>query len=246
MEEARRLIGGLHDVRLALRHGAGQIVEVLVDEGRKDRRMAEILDLAGRHGVSVRRVSREVLDQHSGDLRHQGVLALRAADSAAPQDLGSFLDGLAADPLLLVLDGVQDPHNLGACLRSADGAGADAVIVPRDRACGMTPVVSRVAAGAAERVPLITVTNLERALAMMKERGIWVTGADGDAADSLYQCDLSGPMAIVLGAEGRGLRELTRKRCDYLAAIPLLGVVESLNVSVAAAVMLYEARRQRG
>jgi 23S rRNA (guanosine2251-2'-O)-methyltransferase len=159
--------------------------------------------------------------------------------------LDDLLDRLDGPPLLLILDGVQDPHNLGACLRTSDAAGVSAVIVPRDRAAGLSPTVRKVASGAAESVPLIQVTNLARTLRWLRERGIWVIGTDDQATKSAYQVDLKGPLAIVLGAEGAGVRRLTRENCDDLVSLPMLGVVESLNVSVAAGVLLYEAVRQR-
>ncbi len=241
------LIGGLHDVRLALKKREQGVVELFVDQRRDDKRVAEIAALAAERGVTVTRLPRAELDRRAAGLRHQGVLASCARiEAPAPVTLESFLENLAHEPLLLVLDGVQDPHNLGACLRTADAAGVDAVVVPRDRACGITPVVSRVAAGAAHSVPFFTVTNLERTMQMLQERGVWITGAADDASQSVFQCDLTGPVALVLGAEGGGLRELTRRRCDFLARIPMKGSVESLNVSVAAGVMLYEALRQRG
>lgn len=248
MEEGKEiLIGGLHDVRLALKHRPGDVVEVRVDSRRGDKRVAEVASLAERHGVPVARTSRKALDVAAAGLKHQGVLAICRGTRTPPSaSLESLLAGLDHPPMLLVLDGVQDPHNLGACLRTADAAGVDAVIVPQDRACGITPVVSRVAAGAAHSMPFFPVTNLDRTLQNLAERGIWITGAADDAPSSVFECDFTGPVALVLGAEGAGLRELTRRRCDFLARIPMRGTVESLNVSVAAGVMLYEALRQRG
>ena len=167
-------------------------------------------------------------------------------DTLDEDDLLIRLDAAGRPPLLLVLDGVQDPHNLGACLRSADAVGADAVVVPRDRATGLTPVVRKVAAGAAETVPFVQVTNLARFLRALKEQGVWIVGTDGEAETLHYAADLKGPLALVLGAEGTGMRRLTREHCDVVVKLPMLGAVESLNVSVAAGVLLYEALRQRG
>jgi predicted rRNA methylase len=248
MEEGRQLmlIAGLHDVRLALGRQPCEVTEVLIGAYREDKRMTEIMTLASRCGVPVKRLSRRELDELSAGVRHQGVLARCRADrQGGYKSLESLLTNLDHDPLLLVLDGVQDPHNLGACLRSADGAGVDAVIVPEDRSCKITPVVSRVAAGAANVMPFFAVVNLGRTLMMLKERGIWIAGAVDHAETALWDTDLTGPLALVLGAEGTGLRDLTRRHCDYLVGIPMQGTVESLNVSVASAVMLYEARRQR-
>lgn len=240
------VIGGLHDVRLALRNQPYEVREVFVDARRGDKRIAEIVSLADKAGVRLSRVTRRELDVMAAGLRHQGVVA--HCDSARPlaaASLESYLANLDHDPLLLVLDEVQDPHNLGACLRTADAAGVDAVIVPEDRSCKITPVVSRVASGAAHTMPFYAVTNLGRTLSMLKDRGIWLAGASDDGDSSLWDVDLAGPAAIVLGAEGGGLRELTRRHCDYLVRIPMAGQVESLNVSVAAGVMLFEAVRQR-
>jgi 23S rRNA (guanosine2251-2'-O)-methyltransferase len=249
VEENREvaLLGGLHDVRLALKSRPREVLHVWVDSRRADRRVAEIVTLAAEQGVAVSRITRREIDEKSGGIRHQGVLAQCPPARTTPgASLESLLDGLPHPPFLLILDGVQDPHNLGACLRTADAAGVDAVVVPQDRACAITPVVSRVAAGATHSLPFFAVTNLVRTLEMLKQRGIWITGATDDANQSLWACDLTGPVALVLGAEGTGLRELTRRHCDHLASIPMLGSVESLNVSVATGVMLYEARRQRG
>jgi len=183
----------------------------------------------------------------AGGERHQGVVAECnvAASSQLALNIAELLSGIDGAPFLLVLDGVQDPHNLGACLRSADAAGVHAVIVPRDRAVGITPVVSKVACGAAEHVPLIQVTNLARALRQLQDEGVWLLGADERAETSLFDADLKGPLALVLGAEGQGLRRLTREQCDVLISVPMAGSVSSLNVSVATGVCLFEAVRQR-
>jgi len=239
---------GLHAVEGLIAANPEQVREIAVAAGRNDRRLAGLIAMAEAHGIAVRRLPGAELDRLLPGARHQGVIATLAAASsegAREQDLAAFLAGLAEPPFLLVLDGVQDPHNLGACLRTADAAGVQAVIVPRDRAAGITPVVRKVACGAAETVPVFTVTNLARSLRQLKEAGVWIYGASGDAERSLYGTDLRGPLALVLGGEGKGLRRLTRELCDFLIAIPMAGRVESLNVSVAAGVLLYEAQRQR-
>jgi 23S rRNA (guanosine2251-2'-O)-methyltransferase len=240
---------GLHAVEGLIAANPEQVTELAVAAGRNDRRLAGLIATAEAHGIAVRRLPGVELDRLLPGARHQGVIATLAAASAEgarEQDLAAFLAGLARPPFLLVLDGVQDPHNLGACLRTADAAGVQAVIVPRDRAAGITPVVRKVACGAAEAVPVFTVTNLARSLRLLKDAGVWIYGASGDAERSLYDTDLRGPLALVLGGEGKGLRRLTRELCDFLVAIPMAGRVESINVSVAAGVLLYEARRQRG
>lgn len=239
-----RLIHGFHAVTAKLRHAPQDIRELLVAEGRQDGRMRELLKQAEARGVRVIVADAKRLDGIAGGERHQGVVA-RVAAQASYLTLDDVLDGLAEPALLLVLDGVTDPHNLGACLRVADGAGVHAVIAPRDRACGLNATVIKVASGAADSVPYIVVTNLARSLREMQEHGIWTIGADGTASRELYAIDQTVACAWVLGAEGEGLRRLTRETCDELARIPMLGSVESLNVSVSAGVCLYEARRQR-
>jgi len=237
---------GLHAIMAALERSPQQIEGLWLDEGRRDRRLADLTEAAEAARVTVQRVSRARLDAMSGGAAHQGVVACRrAAPVQREADLNALLDGLTVAPFLLVLDSVQDPHNLGACLRSACAAGVQAVIVPRDHSAPLTPVVHKAASGAAEYVPVFRVANLARELEDLKERGIWLVGASADARESLYDIDLSGPLALVLGGEGKGLRRLTRERCDRLASLPVHGPVESLNVSVAAGVCLYEAVRQR-
>jgi 23S rRNA (guanosine2251-2'-O)-methyltransferase len=211
--------------------------------------LAALIAAAEARGIPVHRLSGRELDRLLPGVRHQGVIAAiepQETEDRQERDLPAFLEGLETPAFLLVLDGVQDPHNLGACLRTADAAGVHAVIVPRDRAAGITPVVRKVASGAAETVPLFRVTNLARCLRALKQAGVWIHGASDDAGSTLYETDLRGPLAIVLGGEGKGLRRLTRELCDFLVAIPMAGRVESLNVSVAAGVLLFEARRQRG
>ncbi|MCG5500157.1 23S rRNA (guanosine(2251)-2'-O)-methyltransferase RlmB [Ectothiorhodospira lacustris] len=247
---ASECVFGLHAVDAMLRRAPARVQELRVQEGRVDGRMQALLDLAAQARVSVCRVARRELDAVVGDARHQGVIAMVEPVAALGErdlpDLLLGLEGSGTAPLLLVLDGVTDPHNLGACLRTADGAGVTAVIAPRDRAAGLTPVVRKVASGAAESVPFIQVTNLARTLDLLKEEfHLWIVGTSGEATGDLYGADLAGPTALVLGAEGKGMRRLTMERCDALVKLPMLGRVESLNVSVAAGVCLYEAVRQR-
>ena len=238
---------GLHAVASLLARRPSEVTALTVAEGAGDRRLSGLLEVAGAAGIAVRRIARKELDKRFPDVRHQGVVATVAAATPelSEKGLADFLAALAEPAFLLVLDGVQDPHNLGACLRTADAAGVHAVILPRDRASGITAVVHKVACGAVESVPVCFVTNLARTLRQLREAGIWIYGASDAAGQLLYDTDLTGPLALVLGGEGKGLRRLTRELCDYLVAIPMAGQVESLNVSVAAGVLLYEARRQR-
>jgi len=243
---SQEYVYGLHAVRAALARSNGQIEGLWVDEGRRDQRLLDLIETAQAAGITVERVPRARLEAASGGAAHQGVVARRRAPPERREaDLDGFLDDLAAEPFLLVLDGVQDPHNFGACLRSACAAGVQAVIVPRDHSAPLSPVVHKAASGAAEYVPVFRVANLARALEDLKQRGVWLVGASADASESLYDIDLTGPLALVLGGEGKGLRRLTRERCDRLAGVPVHGPVDSLNVSVAAGVCLYEALRQR-
>jgi len=237
---------GIHSVRVMLTRSPQRIRRLLLASAREDARLAEIRALAQRAGVQVAPADVATLDKLADGGRHQGVVAELQAQAGDPEtQLEQALEGAGASPLLLVLDGVQDPHNLGACLRSADAAGVAAVIAPRDRAAGLTPVARKVAAGAAESVPFVSVVNLARTLRDLKERGVWLVGTADDAGQTLYDVDLTGPTAIVLGSEGEGMRRLTRETCDQLVSIPMAGAVESLNVSVATGVVLYEAVRQR-
>jgi 23S rRNA (guanosine2251-2'-O)-methyltransferase len=239
------LIAGWHAVFAALDGVGGRVLHLWLRKERRDERAARLEKLAAEQGVTLERVGLERLDKLSSGLRHQGVLAsVRPRHEADEQALWQIIDG-ETEPLLLVLDGVQDPHNLGACLRTADAAGVHAVIVPKDRAAGLTPAVRKVAAGAAETVPLVRITNLARCLRQLQKRGVWLVGATGDAKESLFDVVLRGPLALVLGGENKGLRRLTREHCDALAHLPMAGSVSSLNVSVAAGVTLYEALRQR-
>lgn len=237
---------GIHAVRVLLSRHPQRVRRVLIAAGRDAGRLAEIRALAERAGVQVVAVDAAQLDRLADGERHQGAVAEVAAPAGDPEtQLEQALEAAGSVPLLLVLDGVQDPHNLGACLRSADAAGVAAVLVPRDRAAGLTPVVRKVAAGAAETVPLVAVVNLARTLRDLKDRGIWLVGTDDSADKTLYEADLKGPLALVMGSEGEGMRRLTRECCDLLVSIPMAGAVESLNVSVATGVALFEAVRQR-
>ena len=237
---------GIHAVRVLLARNPERVSRLLVTSGRDAGRLAELKSLAQRAGVQVSATDDASLDKLAEGGRHQGVVAEIVPRAGDPEtQLEEALEAARGAPLLLVLDGVQDPHNLGACLRSADAAGVTAVIAPRDRAAGLTPVARKVAAGAAETVPFVPVVNLARALRALKERGIWLVGTDDAADKTLYQADLTGPVALVMGSEGEGLRRLTRENCDQLVSIPMAGAVESLNVSVATGVVLFEAVRQR-
>ncbi len=240
------LIAGLHAVRTALAHGADQVQELWYDPKRRDRRVKEILDLARAGQVRGRAVSRDELDQLTGGANHQGVAARVSIPAALDERaLAALLAGLDGPAFLLILDGVQDPHNLGACLRTADAAGVHAVIAPKDNSVGLTPSACKIASGAAGRVPYVQVTNLARTVKSLQQDGVWLVGTAGEAEQSLYEADLTGPLALVLGGEAKGLRRLTRENCDLLVSLPMQGVVESLNVSVAAGVVMYEALRQR-
>jgi len=237
---------GIHAVHAMLEKHPDRVVTLRISERRDDPRIRKIEELAKKHGKTVQRIDPHSLKQLLGDVAHQGVLAEITALSVWDEDalLTSFQT--ASSPLLLVLDGVQDPHNLGACLRTADACGALAVVVPKDRAAQLTPTVRKVAVGAAETTPIVAVTNLARTLKLLKDAGVWIVGADADGGKLPHEVDLKGGIALVLGAEGSGLRQLTRQNCDWIVRLPQLGAVESLNVSVAAGMLLYEAVRQRG
>lgn len=239
-----RLIYGFHAVQAKLRHDPEGIFEVYVDGQRSDARARDLLRNLAAAGVRVLPSEGERLDKLVGTRRHQGVVA-KVDGRRKELKLLDVLDGLTESALLLVLDGIQDPHNLGACLRVADAAGAHAVIAPKDRAVGLNATAVKVASGAADTVPYVTVTNLARSLREMQEAGIWTLGAAGEAEKSILDVDQKGSIAWVLGAEGDGLRRLTRETCDELVSIPMYGTVESLNVSVASGVCLFETRRQR-
>ncbi len=240
-----RLIYGLHAVSAKLRHAPDAVLEIYFSADRKDARAKKFIAQAEAVGARITPSEGDKLDAMVGTRRHQGVVA-RIDATRRDIKLADVLDSLEENALILVLDGVQDPHNLGACLRVADAAGAHAVVAPKDRAVGLNATAVKVASGAADTVPYITVTNLARALREMQDAGVWVIGAAGEADKTLHDIDQKVPVAWVLGAEGDGLRRLTRDTCDELARIPMYGSVESLNVSVASGICLFEARRQRG
>ncbi|MFK7975925.1 MAG: 23S rRNA (guanosine(2251)-2'-O)-methyltransferase RlmB [Halioglobus sp.] len=254
-QSANSFVYGIHAVDALLRQRAAGVQCIAIDNQRQDKRIAALVELAKNQGVAVERSTKQSLDEKVTG-RHQGVVAqLREGASSAGDNLWSesqllqHLEALqaqtAAPRLLLVLDGVTDPHNLGACLRSADAAGVDAVIVPKDKSADLTPVVSKVACGAAETVPFVKVTNLSRTLQALQQIGFWVFGTDGEAEKTIYNSDISSSVALVMGAEGKGLRRLTKENCDHLIRLPMAGSVSSLNVSVAAGICLFEAVRQR-
>nr|VFK29218.1 MAG: rRNA methylase, putative, group 3 [Candidatus Kentron sp. MB] len=239
---------GRHAVEAMLSHDVSGEMALFFQENRKDERTLQILEQAEHHQIPIHPVSRTVLDEMTDGTRHQGFV-LRCANPEPiwqPDHLPHLVDNATEPALLLILDGVQDPHNLGACLRSADGAGAHAVVSPRNRAVGLTPAVRKVASGAAESVPFIQIVNLVRTLDELRAKEVKIVGLASEADQSLYDIDLTGPIALVLGGEEKGLRRLTRENCDHLVRLPMLGATESLNVSVAAGICLYEIRRQRG
>ena len=235
---------GFHAVSVRLKTAPQSVIEIHVDTRRRDARMRQCIARARAAGAKVVDSDAERLTRLAGDPRHQGVVA-RVTPLTLSHSLDDVLDAVEGAPLLLLLDGVTDPHNLGACLRVADGAGVHVVVAPKDHAAGLSATVAKVASGAADTVPYLMVTNLARTMTELKERDIRVVGTSDDAGRTLYEIDLRGPLALVLGAEGGGLRQLTRKTCDELVRIPMAGAVESLNVSVAAGVCLFEAARQR-
>ena len=239
-----KMIFGFHAVTARLRHEASSVEEIYVDASREDRRMQELLRAAKAVNVRIIQADDTRLSNIVGTRRHQGVVA-KAGELSLARNLDELLDAIEGPPLILILDGITDPHNLGACLRVADGAGAHAVIAPKDRAVGLNATAAKVASGAAETVPYITVTNLARTLRDLKERDILLIGTTEDAEKGLYEADFTGGAALVMGSEGEGMRRLTRETCDVLVSVPMFGSVESLNVSVASGVCLYEARRQR-
>ncbi|ABM94776.1 23S rRNA (guanosine(2251)-2'-O)-methyltransferase RlmB [Methylibium petroleiphilum] len=245
MSSSPRILFGFHAVTVRVKTAPGSVVELYIDGTRRDARMRQFIERAKEAGVRLIESDELRLQALCGTHRHQGVVA-KVTAAPATKSLDDLLDTVEGPPLLLVLDGVTDPHNLGACLRVADGAGAHAVIAPKDHAVGINATVAKVASGAAETVPYFMVTNLARTLGELKERNIWVIGTADDAPRTLYAADLRQAVALVLGAEGQGMRQLTRKTCDELVSLPMAGAVESLNVSVASGIGLYEAVRQRG
>lgn len=239
-----RVVYGFHAVISRLRQQADSVQEIYLDAARNDARSQDLVRLAEQHKVRILTVDAQRLDGLSSHARHQGVVA-RVLAAPRQHELEAIIEHAGAAALLLVLDGVQDPHNLGACLRVADAFGVHAVIAPKDRAVGITPVVSKVACGAAETVPYFAVTNLARTLRELQEQRVWIVGADQQADTDLYDARLDGPLAWVVGAEGEGMRRLTREHCDELIRIPMSGAVESLNVSVASGICIAETCRQR-
>ncbi|MDV6254168.1 23S rRNA (guanosine(2251)-2'-O)-methyltransferase RlmB [Vibrio sp. EA2] len=242
---SNEFIYGIHAVKAVLEREPERFIEAYVLKGRQDDRLMPILNDLQVCGVSIQQMTRKTLDDKAQGANHQGIIArVKAAKQLNENDIDAIL-AQHESPLLLVLDGVTDPHNLGACLRNADAAGAAAIIVPKDRSAPMNATVSKVACGAAEVVPLIRVTNLARTMRTLQEQGIWFVGTAGEATHDIYQAKLTGPLAIVMGAEGDGMRRLTRETCDDLIKIPMAGSVSSLNVSVASGICLFEAVRQR-
>ena len=239
-----RIVFGFHAVTVLLRQRPEAVLELHAGAERTDGRMRDLLKLAEQKKVRVMAATGERLDGLTGHARHQGVAA-RVTEMKRSSSLDDTLDAVVGPPLLLVLDGIQDPHNLGACLRVADAAGVSAVVAPKDRAVGLNATAAKVASGAAETVPYFPVTNLARTLRELKERNIWIVGTDDQARDDLFTADFPDAVAWVLGAEGEGMRRLTREHCDFLVRIPMQGVVESLNVSVAAGIVLFESVRRR-
>ena len=239
-----RVLFGFHAITVRMKTAPKSVIELHVESNRRDARMRSFADRAREAGIKIIETDGERLDKLAGTSRHQGVVA-RVEHVAMPHSLDEVVESIEGPPLLLILDGVTDPHNLGACLRVADGAGAHAIVAPKDHAVGVNATVAKVASGAAETVPYIMVTNLARTLNELKDFDIRVIGTSDDAEHTLYDLDLTGPIAFVLGSEGDGMRQLTRKTCDQLVRIPMAGAVESLNVSVAAGVCLFEALRQR-
>lgn len=239
------LVFGIHAVTTLLSRDPSRVRKLFVVKGRDDERMQQIIHLASAYGVSIETINKQRLDDRVDGV-HQGVAAeVKPAPQLGDKELGDFMQSLPQPALLLILDGVTDPHNLGACLRTADAAGVSAVIAPRDKSAPLNATASKVACGAAEALPYFQVTNLARTLDALQQAGIWVVGTAGEAEESIYQADLSGPIALVMGAEGKGMRRLTRDHCDRLVNIPMAGEVSSLNVSVATGVALFEIVRQR-
>lgn len=242
---SNEFVFGWHAVESVINREPERLQRVWIQTGRQDKRVKAITAQLDQQGVAWEVVHRRELDKRVAGV-HQGIVAaVSESHEWGEDDLYAMLSGSGRPPFLLILDGVTDPHNLGACLRTADAAGVQAVIVPKDKSASLSPVVRKVACGAAEAVPLIRVTNLARCLRQLQDQGVWVVGTAGEAEGMVYQADLKGPLALVMGAEGKGMRRLTREHCDLLVKLPMLGTVDSLNVSVATGVCLYEAVRQR-
>ncbi len=237
---------GLHSVQAALDYSPKKIHQAWVDSGRQDKRLGQAVDDLLALGIEPEKVDRKRLDRLADGNNHQGiVIEVEMPGELSESDLKTVVENLSETALFLVLDNVQDPHNLGACLRTADATGVHGVIITKDNATGITPTVCKVASGAAETVPVYQVTNLSRTLRWLKGEGLWIMGAAGEMAQTVYKTDFTVPMALVVGAEGKGLRRLTKEQCDVLVSVPMLGQVDSLNLSVATGVLLYEAVRQR-
>lgn len=242
----REIIYGLHAVQAVLKSAPQRVIEIYLLQGRNDQRLQKIINAAQVNGIHCQPVNRNKLDELVGEENHQGVIAMCTPGETYDETwLFTFLKSLREPAFLLILDGVTDPHNLGACMRSAEAAGVHAVIAPKDKSAGLTPVARKVACGAAEVLPLVPVTNLARTLKKLQEEGIWLFGAAGEAEHSVFDSKLTGPIGILMGAEGDGLRRLTQDTCDHLMKIPMAGTVSSLNVSVATGICLFEAVRQR-
>jgi 23S rRNA (guanosine2251-2'-O)-methyltransferase len=247
MSKKDNWIAGINAVASALEHDLEHVREVLIEAGGKNARLTEIEETARRRDVSVRRIPLQSLEGIVGAMRHQGVIArYEAARPTDEKELPGLVEAAGGKALVLVLDGVQDPHNLGACLRSAAAAGVTAVVIPKDKAAPINATVRKTSAGAADRIPVVSVTNLARTLRALQELGVWIYGLDGEATQSIHAIDFTGNVAIVMGGEGEGMRRLTREHCDGLVKIPMPGEMESLNVSVATGVALFEVVRQRG
>ena len=243
-DKKEELIYGFHAVESALFNDAENVVVAWLEQSRQDKRLQKVLDLLEEHKVPYEIVDKKTLDKKTNSTRHQGVaIKYNTTGLYTEKELDQFLE--KENSLILILDGITDPHNFGACLRTADAVGVDCVIIPKDNAVGITPVVRKVASGAVDTVPVVQVTNLVRSIKKCKDAGVWVYGAAGETDQTIYQTDLKGRVAVVMGAEEKGLRRLTRETCDGLFKIPMQGKVESLNVSVATAVILYEVIRQR-
>jgi 23S rRNA (guanosine2251-2'-O)-methyltransferase len=242
-KKSHEIIYGIHAVEAALRNQSENVLQVFVQQGRNDNRIKKILDIAKNSGVSLQSISNEKLKEKCPKARHQGVVAEIRAGRSGTVTLDDVLQKESV--LLLLLDEVQDPHNIGACLRTADAIGVDAVVVSKNRSPALTPVIRNVASGAAETVPYIMVSNIARALEKIKDNNVWVMGTSGDASQTIYDCNVNNRLALVMGSEGKGMRRLTREACDELISIPMQGSIESLNISVATAVCLYEIRRQQ-
>lgn len=236
---------GIHAVTALLENPQAKVKQIFLVADRKDKRIANLQSLAYERCITMTQLTKQEFNQRFRG-QHQGVVALiEKLPQLTEQDIPQLLQQAGKNPLVLILDGITDPHNLGACLRSSEAAGVNFVVIPKDNSVGLTAVVRKVASGSAERIPLVSVTNLSRTMKQLQDAGVWIFGAAGETDNSIYQCDFNGPVAIVMGAEGKGMRRLTRENCDYLFSLPMQGQIESLNVSVATGIGLYEVMRQR-